>query len=151
MQINKILWPTDLSLLSAKALPYVLDLSQKYGAQVHLVYVAENMRQYDHIYGDAGKHLKSLQAMECDYAKKQLEHICEQELSGCPAFIHHVVEGDPAEEILKLIASENAGLVVMATHSREGGEAAFFGSVTERALKHSKAPVLAINPSLKQA
>lgn len=146
MQIQKILWPTDLSRFSAKALPYVLDLSLKYGAQVDLVYVAEDMRQYDHIYGDAGARLKDLQAMECERAKQELEKICVRDLSGCPAFYHHVVQGDPAEEILKLIAVQKADLVVMSTHSRERSRAVFFGSVTERVLKHSPVPVLVINP-----
>lgn len=148
MQIQKILWPTDLSRLSAKALPYVLDLSLKYGAQVDLVYVADDLRRYDHIYGDAGKHLHELQAMERHRAEEELEKLCAAELAGCPAFSHHIAQGDPAREILKLAASLPADLVVMTTHSREleQGEAAFFGSVTEKVVKHCAAPVLVINP-----
>ncbi|MCB2193265.1 MAG: universal stress protein [Deltaproteobacteria bacterium] len=148
MQINKILWPTDLSDLSAKALPYVLDLSMKYGAQVILVYVADDMRRYDHIYGDAGDHLKGLQAMERHRAQEEMDKLCDHKLDGCPAFAHHLVQGEPAREILRLIADEEADLVVMCTHSREAkeGESAFFGSVTEKVIKHSPAPVLVVNP-----
>ncbi|RJX35335.1 MAG: universal stress protein [Desulfarculus sp.] len=150
MQINKILWPTDLSAAATAALPYVTDLSQKYGAQVLLLYVADDMRRYDHIYGDAGKHLAGLQEMECQRAGELLQRVCREKLGGCPAFIHHVVKGDPATEILKLASAEKADLIVMASHSHpaDSGEYKFFGSVTEKVVKNSATPVLVVNPAL---
>ena len=150
MQINKILWPTDLSTAAAAALPYVTDLSQKYGAQVLLLYVADDMRRYDHIYGDAGNHLVKLQEVECKRANELLERICQEKLDGCPAFIHHVIKGDPATEILKLAADEKVGLIVMASHGHpsDSGEYKFFGSVTEKVVKNSPTPVLVVNPAL---
>ncbi|MEW5913196.1 MAG: universal stress protein [Thermodesulfobacteriota bacterium] len=153
MQIDKILWPTDLTMAAAAAMPYVADLSQKYGAQVLLLYVADDMRRYDHIYGDAGNHLAKLQEMECQRAGELLDKICREKLKGCPAFIHHVVKGDPATEILKLATAEKAGLIVMASHSHpeNSGEYKFFGSVTEKVVKHSPTPVLVVNPALAQS
>ena len=48
MQIKKILWPTDFSDNANAALPYVLSLTRKYGAEIYLPYMVEDM-------GDLGK------------------------------------------------------------------------------------------------
>jgi nucleotide-binding universal stress UspA family protein len=39
MEIKKILWPTDFSENAAMALPLVTSLTQKYGAEIHILYV----------------------------------------------------------------------------------------------------------------
>lgn len=149
MEIKKILWPSDLSTAAAAALPYVSDLSQKYQAQVLLLYVAEDMRRFDHIYGDAGKHLAGLQEMERSRAHEHLQRVCEQDLAGCPSFAQHIVQGDPAQEIINFAEQNGAGLIVMASRGRGMDQAdyKFFGGVTAKVVRHSPVPVLTINPA----
>jgi len=53
-----------------------------------------------------------------------------------------VAVGDPAQEILKLIAAEKVDIVVMASHGEKGHFR--FGSVTEKVLKNSPVPVTII-------
>ncbi len=148
MEIKTILWPTDLSTTSKKALPYVNDLAAKYGARVVLVYVAEDMRRYDHIYGDAGKHLEGLQEMEREKAREHLVRACQEELEGCPSFERFIVQGDPAGEILRVAGEQAADLIVMASRGRgaEVGQYQFNGSVSQKVVGRASVPVLTINP-----
>lgn len=152
MEIRKILWPTDLSGSAAFALPYVASLSEKYQAEVHLVYVMEDVHQYDHFYGDASPaFLKEFQEKIKQKAEQQMDVICKESLSYCPLYKRHILVGDPAAEILRFIQDEKVDLVVMATHgrgheTRESARHYPFGSVSDRVIANSTVPVLAVNP-----
>ncbi len=143
MDVNKVLWPTDFSSSAEKALPYVTDLTQKYGAEIHVLYVIEDIAHHDGWYGDFEKDKvdKLMQYAEKS-AKKRLEQVCEKYLNSCPLYIKHIAIGDPAQEILKLIETEKVDLVVMASHGSKGDYR--FGSVTEKVLKSSAVPVTTI-------
>jgi len=64
-----------------------------------------------------------------------------------------LVQGDPANEILKAVKKEKADLVVLSSHgkSAEDLDAASpeFGSVALRVLKSSPVPVHLVNPFQK--
>jgi nucleotide-binding universal stress UspA family protein len=150
MEIKKILWPTDLSRNSASALGLVKDLSRQFGAEVHLLYVAEDVKRFDHIYGEANpKFLEEFQEKEDRRAREWMERACQEQLEGCPAFFQHIVRGDPARRILEQAGETGADLIVMATfgHGRGGDEPAFFGSVVNKVVKHAAVPVLTVNPA----
>jgi len=158
MQIKKILWPTDLSENAAYALPYVASLSEKYQAEVHLIFVVEDVHQFDHFYGDARpSFLKEFQERIIHKGEEYLDRICTRTLSGCPLYRKHIVVGDPAHEILKYIHEGNMDLVVMATHGHgeetHGGQMRHFpfGSVSEKVIRNSPVPVLAVNPCKKES
>lgn len=143
MEVRKVLWPTDFSSSAEKALPYVTDLTQKYGAEIHVLYVIEDLAHHDSWYGDFDKtHVEKLMQRAGESAKKRLDQVCEKYLDSCPLYIKHIAVGDPAQEILKLIDKEKVDLVVMASH---GGQGNFrFGSVAEKVLKNSPVPVTTI-------
>ena len=143
MEVTKVLWPTDFSSSSEKALPYVTSLTQKYQAEIHVLYVIEDIAHHDGWYGDFDQsHAKKLMEYAEKSATKRLGQVCEKYLDGCPLYIKHVAIGDPAQEILKLIDKEGVDMVVMASQGAKGNFR--FGSVTEKVLRHSKRPVLAI-------
>jgi len=150
MEIKKILWPTDLSDNAAKALPLVRSLAQTFGAEVHMLYVAEGIRDYDHTYGDANpEFLKGFQKMENRRATGKMDAVCQNDLSGCPLITRHLRAGYPPREILRLASEIGAGLIVMATMGRDHGQGqgSFFGSVSERVVRYSALPVLLVNPA----
>lgn len=64
---------------------------------------------------------------------------------GRPAKVQ-VVRGDPAGAILERVEALQPELVIMATHGRSGVERLIRGSVAERVLRHSSAPLLLLNP-----
>ena len=144
MEFKKILWPTDFSENAAKALPYVTSLSEKYGTEIHVLYVLEAWGQFGSWYGeyDDQKEIDRIQNWAKETAEKRLSELCENHLSGCPLYIRHIAVGEPSEEILKLIDQEKVDLVLMATH---GGKARFdFGNVADRVVKNASVPVLTI-------
>lgn len=149
MEIKNILWPSDLSELGNSALPYVQDLAHKYGAKVHLLYVAQDMEQADHWYGDADpRMLDTLQKHECDFASHFLQDACKDKLQGCPAFERHILKGEPAPTIANFAEDNNIDVIVMASHGRgqSSGESAHLGSVTDRVLRIAPVPVLVARP-----
>ena len=143
MQISKILWPTDFSSVAEAALPYVRLLTRQFGAEIHVLYVIEDIAHHESWYGDFDrKHVEELKQRAQSTAGKRLDQICEKYLEGCPLYIKHIATGDPAREILKLIGSESFDLVVMASHGAKGHFR--FGGVTEKVLKNSPVPVTVV-------
>jgi nucleotide-binding universal stress UspA family protein len=143
MNVKTILWPTDFSKISETALPHVKSLTEKYAAEIHVLYVVEDIAHHDGWYGAFDeKHVKVLMEHAKTTATKRLSQICEKYLEGCPLYIKHVAIGDPANEILKFIKNSNMDMVVMASHGEKGNFR--FGSVSEKVLKNSPIPVTII-------
>lgn len=143
MQIERILWPTDFSENAALALPYVTSLAEKYGAEVHILYVLKDYPAFGVHYGDYDPaDLEKMRQWEKKTAEARLDEICERFLKACPLFFRHIGVGDPAQEILRTIDSESIDLVIMASR---GHESHFdFGSVADRVLKCTTVPVVLI-------
>ena len=143
MEVNKVLWPTDFSSSAEKALPYVTDLTQKYGAEIHVLYVIEDIAHHESWYGDFDKaKVDKLMEWADKSAKKRLEQVCEKYLNSCPLYIKHIAVGDPAQEILKLIETEGVDLVVMASNGQQGNYRV--GSVTDKVVRNSTVPVTTV-------
>jgi nucleotide-binding universal stress UspA family protein len=143
MGIKKILWPTDFSSIAEKALPHVKSLTEKYDAEIHVLYVIEDIAHHEDWYGQfEQKHIQELMAHADKTASKRLGQICEKYLQGCPRYIKHLAVGDSAQEILKLIEKEKMDMVVMASHGQKGHFR--FGSVAEKVMKNSPVPVTII-------
>ena len=141
MEIKKILWPTDFSENAAKALPLVTSLSQKYGAEIHILYVLKDYPAFGASYGyNDHDDVEKMKQWEQETAERRLDEICEKFLNACPLYIRHTRVGDPAKEILKMIQNEAIDMVVMASR---GSEAHFdFGSVADRVTKCTTIPTV---------
>jgi nucleotide-binding universal stress UspA family protein len=57
---------------------------------------------------------------------------------------HLLDEGDPASVIVEAAQAQNCDLIVMGTHGRGGLNRLLMGSVTEKVLRNSTVPVLAV-------
>ncbi|ABK16515.1 universal stress protein [Syntrophobacter fumaroxidans] len=150
MKIEKILWPTDFSKAASVAEPYVVSLSRKYDAEVHLLHVSEDLSRFEHYWGSGldPKHVKEIHEFGLKLSRERLEELCSRKLTGCARYFIHIMQGDPAQEILTAIRTIGADLVVMATH---GMKAIFpFGSVAERVVKNSPVPVFTVNPNISR-
>ena len=143
MEVNKVLWPTDFSSSAERALPFVTDLTQKYGAEIHVLYVIEDIAHHESWYGDFDRsHVDKLMEWADKSAKKRLEQVCEKYLNSCPLYIKHIAVGDPTQEILNLIEKEGVDMVVMASHGQQGKYRV--GSVTDRVVRNSPVPVTTV-------
>ncbi|MHC1744499.1 MAG: universal stress protein [Syntrophobacteraceae bacterium] len=146
MKVKTILWPTDYSSAAAIAESYVLSLSEKHGARVHLLHVAEDLTRFEHYWGSGldEKHTRDLREFVMRAAEKRLEKLCQKRLTQCPLFERHITLGDPPKEIVKVAEEVGADVVVMATR---GGKGSFpFGSVAEKVVESSTVPVLTVDP-----
>lgn len=143
MEIQKILWPTDFSENAALALPLVTSLSQKYGAEIHILFVMKEIPAFGAHYGEYDpEEQKKLQKADIETAEKKLDDLCAQFLNACPLFFRHVKVGDPARVILEFIKEHEVDLVIM---SSRGSESHFdFGSVADRVIKFAGVPTLVI-------
>ncbi|NCO59935.1 MAG: universal stress protein [Deltaproteobacteria bacterium CG_4_8_14_3_um_filter_51_11] len=143
MATKKILWPTDLSENSQKALPVVSSLAQAYGAEVHVLYVLEDIGPFGAWYGDFElSQIEALSRVHREKAEERLDDICRSNLSGCPLYIRHTAAGDPASEILKAIDKEKPDFVIIARQGKTGRFDS--GSVAEKVFRHSSIPVIAV-------
>jgi nucleotide-binding universal stress UspA family protein len=144
LQINKILFPCDLTENLPKILPYALSIAGKYSSTINLLHVIDDN---PHKWGIPPYYSLTLDKQELlKGAEKAMEKVCEEQLQGCPNFTRKITFGNPADEILKTIETESVDLVIMGTHGRQGLDHAIFGSVAEKVLRKSSAPVLVINP-----
>lgn len=149
MEIKKILWPTDLSRAASSAESFVISLSGTYGAEVHLLHVAEDLAHFDNYWGSGPdpRHARELTDFAMRASREKLEEICASRLQACPAYRIHIGLGDPAREILKAVSELNIDLVIISTY---GLRAAFpFGSVAEKVIKNCPVPVLVVRPGME--
>ena len=138
---KSILCPVDFSQHSERALGYAIDLAQLTGAHVTILTVVNSFL-------DAA----SSAAGHGDTYMRQTQ----QEMQGLLARISTsrgrpkeapavaVVKGDAAEEILKQVVECSADVIVMGTQGLEGTRRFVFGSTTEKVLRESSVPVLAV-------
>jgi nucleotide-binding universal stress UspA family protein len=145
IEIKKILFPLDLTENSSKILPYVLSISDKYNSLIYLLHVVQDLNKWGKLYVPHPS-MDKFQKEAIKGAKKAMDTVCENQLQSCPNFQKRVVAGDTVDEILKVIKSEDIDLLIMGTHGRKGLEYTIFGSVAEKVVRKSPAPVLLINP-----
>ncbi|MCK4469412.1 MAG: universal stress protein [Desulfobacterales bacterium] len=144
-EFKKILFPVDLSESSPKLVPYVTTMAEKFGAEIHLLFVARVFQYFSGIYVPHPS-ITKFEDEIVEGAKKRLKEFTEEYFSDFPETRAEVVPGDISEEILKYTGSKGIDLLILGTHGRKGLEKVVFGSVAERVAKASPVPVLLVNP-----
>ena len=144
-EFKKILFPVDLSESSPKLVPYVTTMAEKFGAEIHLLFVARVFQYFSGIYVPHPS-INKFEDEIVEGAKKRLKEFTEEYFSDFPETKAEVVPGDISEEILKYTGSKGIDLLILGTHGRKGLEKVVFGSVAERVAKTSPVPVLLVNP-----
>ena len=144
-EFKKILFPVDLSESSPKLVPYVTTMAEKFGAEIHLLFVARVFEYFSGIYVPHPS-ISKFEDEIVEGAKKRLKEFTEEYFSDFPETKAEVVPGDISEEILKYTGSKGIDLLILGTHGRKGLEKVVFGSVAERVAKISPVPVLLVNP-----
>jgi nucleotide-binding universal stress UspA family protein len=136
---HTILVPLDFEAPSDKALALAKELAPKLGAKVSLLHIYSTP-----VYTYPGLDptlAPSLYAEISEAARKAIEARAEAE-GGLPWELR---EGDPAAEILAAIDKTHPQLVIMGTHGRRGFAHAFLGSVAEKVVRKSEAPVMTVH------
>jgi nucleotide-binding universal stress UspA family protein len=138
---DHILVPTDMGASSVSALKYARFFHAKLGATVSVLH-AEHLELPAYFssgqVAELKRGLKKMARAAKEYVQKESESI----LGFLPDV--HMVEKTPAEAILAQSQGGPFGLVIMGTHGRSTAERLWMGSVTERVIRQSKIPVLAV-------
>ena len=137
MNIQKILFPTDLSELSLTAFDYAVALARNAKAELLIVRVMrpEDLEPFREtpFYGQADP--KTI-------LEPQLRRIVPGD--GSVPCRHFVLMGDPAAAIDQLARHERVDVIVMATRGRTGLRRAVMGSVAEDVARNAPCPVLSV-------
>jgi nucleotide-binding universal stress UspA family protein len=151
--IKKILAPTDLSDVSARGLKYACSLAKDVGAEVIII----NAIKLDELIS-AFRQLQDSQFARWDQAnvlqdrlvdrhRQLLDEFVKQQVPevGSDLNVRKVVEvGEPYATLVDWAKKEQVDVIVMSTHGRSGMPRMMLGSVTEKVLRSSPCPVLAI-------
>ncbi len=145
-----ILVPTDGSDLALRALEEALSLAALTGATIHVVYVVDDASVAE-LATDAGFDEVSFDA-DVGRLFERFEAAGERAIADVRAaagergveLVTEVRRGIPDEAILAYADERGVDLIVMGTHGRRGVRRYLLGSTTERVLRRSPVPVLAV-------
>jgi len=142
--VRTIVHPTDFSERSAFAFSLACTLARDYGARLVLVHVkptAVFSGERAAIPTQAADVWKTLQEQLSNWRSPDPKVNVE----------HHLKEGDPATEIIRLAQETKCDLIVMGTHGRTGLSRLLLGSVAEQVLRKAPCSVLTVKTPLPEA
>lgn len=145
LSIRRILFPTDFSPGSERALDTALALAREFGAELHMLHAvvlhSDDPNDPAHHFPDAEQIRSRLEEtavlrMESGIIDRSAEQLDVKRqhrrgMSVAPTILEHAQEIDP-------------DLIVMSTHGRRGLENVLLGSVTEEVVRLSAWPVLTV-------
>lgn len=139
-RIASILVPTDFSAGSRHAAEFACGLAKKLGARVTLLHVFHlpTAEYGDAVYATVADRTPSL-LRSCEAALQAEAAALEDSGIGITTSLR---QGNPAHEIVDVTRSQPIDLVVIATGGRRGLVRGLLGSVTEKVVRLSAAPVL---------
>ncbi|MFZ0451368.1 MAG: universal stress protein [Desulfatiglandaceae bacterium] len=140
---KKILYPTDFSDVSKKAIAYIKQLREGGSETVILLHVIDQRGM------QAVEQYASLNSMKIEQrimedARQDVE-VIENELKKSGLKVKAMIQiGIPLREILKAEEKENVSVIVIGSHGKSNLEEIFLGSVSEKVSRKCKSPVLII-------
>ncbi|OGF98595.1 MAG: hypothetical protein A2Z86_05655 [Candidatus Glassbacteria bacterium GWA2_58_10] len=143
LKIRSILFPTDFSSFSKKALPYAVSFAERYGADLHVLHVFEQRIHPAFYIMDKSTPFDLDEGLR-DRALDALDEFVYEDLRNKITFKCEVASGKPFVEIINYAKKENIDLIVTATHGLTGLEYMVIGSTTERVVRRAPCPVLSI-------
>lgn len=141
VKVGRILVPTDFSPGAEPALRWASALAAVFDAKMLLLHVLDIR-----LAAIAGLPPQVASMPAVDELVQSASAEAEQQLQALGARLPDartiLKEGVPRAIILEVAKAEGADLIVMGTHGRTGLSHAFFGSVAEHVVRHSRVPVL---------
>jgi nucleotide-binding universal stress UspA family protein len=140
---KEILIPTDFSEYSLRAIDYAVEIAQKFGSHLTLVYVVEPLLQTADLTWTTVD-LEELNKAHSDTSEKQLAKLVGERIPKGVSCDARILFGKAFVEILKYAKGENADLIVMATHGRGAISHLLMGSTAEKVVRKASCPVLTV-------
>ncbi|AXG06394.1 universal stress protein [Haloplanus rubicundus] len=135
---EQILLPTDGSEGTRGAVEHAINLATTYDATLHTIYVVDTNVGID------ASVPGTLDTLE-EAGENAIDGVLQQaEAAGVKTIEGVVAQGTPHQAILDHIDEHDIDLVVMGTHGRTGLDRYLLGSITEKVVRLSDAPVLTV-------
>jgi nucleotide-binding universal stress UspA family protein len=140
---KKILYPTDFSDVSKKAIDYIKQLKEG-GSETVIVLHVIDQRGMRAIERYASANSVEIEQRIMDDSKQELRAV-EDNLKKSGFKVKTMIQrGVPLLEILKAEEEENVSVIVIGSHGKTNLEEIFLGSVSEKVARRCKSPVLII-------
>ena len=133
-----ILCPVDLSATSRGAVRTARMIAAQFTASMSILFVDDPLLARAALRFDEDELARRTRA--------ELARFVERAIGPQPRCNFEIVNGDPAEEIIKSVRRLGADLIVMGTQGQGGPKRLFFGSTAEAVLRRSTVPVMAVPP-----
>jgi nucleotide-binding universal stress UspA family protein len=146
---EKILYPTDFSDVSKKALAFIMGMRESGVQQVVVLRVIDEKRtELTHGISWAGKD----EIKFFDSVRKQLEQEAMEEMKPIKSKLKaagfavklRLEKGNPKLKILDVEKEEDVSVIVLGSHGRSNLAEMLLGSVSEHVIRHCKRPVIVI-------
>lgn len=139
-KVEKILAPTDLSVLSCLGVRYALDLARGWGAIVTVIHAAD-VSEITHYKA------QSIPDLMTKHRQALTRFLQENFADLLPLVeVREKVEiGNPETCIVEEAETGGADLIVMSTHGRTGLSHLLMGSVTEKVVRLAPCPVFSVH------
>jgi nucleotide-binding universal stress UspA family protein len=144
LPIRTILHPTDFSASCRPAFELACALARDYSAALVIAHVVPPVR----VFAPDGIAVP-FPAEEPYEARARLAQV--HPTDGHLEVEHRLLEGEPAEMILKLAADASADVIVMGTHGTGGLVRFLVGSVAESVMRKAPCPVLTVREPTRLA
>jgi len=139
---SKILVAVDGSPFAERALRSAVDLAKKYSARLVVVHVVLR-RFYAVTPSEAGVLATTVFAKEMEAEGREILRKVEEYLKGeSVGYECKLLEGVPADEIVKAAEAEKVDLIVLGSRGLTEVRAFLLGSVSDKISHHAKCPIL---------
>jgi len=140
---KKILYPTDFSNVSKKALGYLTQLKDAGTEEIIVLHVIDK-RGIDAISRYGAGNAETVIREITKEAKEEGKKI-EKKLIQSGLKVKMIIErGVPLKEILKIEEKEKISVIIIGSHGKTNLKEMLLGSVSEKVIRQSKSPVLVI-------
>jgi nucleotide-binding universal stress UspA family protein len=147
LRIDRLLFPTDVSDRLEGAVPMVIGLAQRFGAEVHLLHNLDptKARVYDQVAesADPGAHFAAAEA-EIEHRLEELAERLEQGV-GSKVTVAVAQKTTPDDAICEYVTANEVDLVVMVTRPKHTLRERLFGSITQDVLHDCPCSVWTVN------
>ena len=141
--MKSILHPSDFSKASRPALKKAIELAKTMRGSLHLLHVMAPVP----ILGDgyiSPKTYDELLISASESARRQMERLVKTARTAGVKATSTIVQGVPADSIVRAARAKHADVIVMGTHGRTGFSRFLLGSVASRVVATSPCPVLTV-------
>jgi nucleotide-binding universal stress UspA family protein len=143
--IKKILYATDYSKASARALDEAVNLAKQNKAELWVVHVIEALATYvsGEDFGGAELYMRLEETARRD-AQASMEKLMQRLKRLGVKAKSLLLKGSPHEQIVKAAKNRKADMIVVGTHGRTGLSKLLMGSVASRVVSTARCPVVTV-------